>query len=61
MKNDVFRKFRRYDEDGFINSDYDKIHLAIGSTVLVLIVLAFIFLLAGAFLEAMPRDPYYYY
>lgn len=60
MKRDIFRKFRRYEEDGFINPDHDKINMAVGVTVMVLIALLFIFLLVGAIVESMPRSPFDY-
>lgn len=60
MKKDVFRRFRRYDEYGFINQDYDKTQMAIGVTVFVLLVLLLIFLVGAAIVESMPRNPYDY-
>lgn len=60
LKKDPFRKFRRYDEYGFINPDYDKVNVAIGTTVMVLIVIAFFALLVAAIVEAHTPEYCYY-
>lgn len=60
MKKNAFRRFRRYDEYGFVNPDYDKTQMAIGVTVMILLVLLFIFFAGAALIESMPRNPYDY-
>lgn len=54
-----FNRFRRFDEYGFINPEYDKIHLAIGKFVMSLIAIAFIVLLVLCYLESFPSNNVY--
>lgn len=54
-----FDRFRRFDEDGFINPEYDKIRLAIGKFVMSLIAVAFIVLLVLCYLESFPSNNVY--
>lgn len=60
IKKDIFKKFRRYDEYGFVNPDYDKTQTAVGFTVFILLVLLFIFFVGAAIVESMPHNSYGY-
>lgn len=59
-KRDLLRKFRRYDEYGFINPDYDKVNVAIGTTVMVVMVIVFFVVLVAAIVEANTSEYRYY-
>lgn len=54
-----FNRFRRFDEYGFVNPEYDKIRLAIGKFVMSLIAIAFIVLLLLCYLESFPSNSVY--
>jgi len=54
-----FDRFKRFDEFGFVNPDYDTTNLAIGKTVFLLIVIVFVVLLAMAYFESYPRQTVY--
>lgn len=54
-----FDRFRRFDEYGFINPEYDKINLFMGKLTGVLILIAFIVLLVMCFNESHPSQVVY--
>lgn len=54
-----FDRFKRFDEFGFVNPDYDKTNLAIGKIAFLLIVIAFVVLLVMAYFESSPRQVVY--
>lgn len=51
-----FNRFKRFDEHGFVNPDYDKTNVVIGKAVLLLIVFAFVLFLILAYLESFPPE-----
>lgn len=54
-----FDRFRRFDEFGFINPEYDKINLFMGKLTGVLILIAFIVLLVMCINESYPSQMVY--
>lgn len=54
-----FDRFRRFDEYGFINPEYDKINLFMGKLTGVLILIAFIVLLVMCINESYPSQMVY--
>lgn len=54
-----FDRFRRFDEYGFINPEYDKINLFMGKLTGVLILIAFIVLLVMCINESHPSQVVY--
>lgn len=52
-------RFKRFDEFGFINPEYDKINLFFGKITFVLIAVAFVVLLVMAYCEGFPRQDVY--
>ena len=46
-----FDRFKRYDEFGFVNPEYDKINLVMGKLVAALILIALVVLLVSSFYE----------
>lgn len=54
-----FDRFRRFDEYGFINPEYDKINLFMGKLTGVLILIAFIVLLVMCINESYPSQVVY--
>lgn len=54
-----FDRFKRFDEFGFVNPEYDRINLFFGKMTFVLIVIAFIVLLVMAYKENLPGQTVY--
>lgn len=54
-----FNRFKRFDEFGFVNPEYDKINLVMGKVVAVLILIAFIVLLVLCYNESFPSREVY--
>lgn len=47
-----FDRFKRFDEYGFVNPDYDKTHATIGKIAFIVVAIAFIVLLVMAYHES---------
>lgn len=54
-----FDCFKRFDEFGFVNPEYDKINLFFGKITFVLIAIAFVVLLVMAYYESFPGQNVY--
>ena len=54
-----FDSFKRFDEYGFVNPGYDKIHVAMGKTAFLLIAIALIVFLLMAYHESCPPQVIY--
>ncbi len=54
-----FDRFKRFDEYGFVNPEYDKINLVMGKVAAALILMAFIVLLVLCFNESFPSQEVY--
>lgn len=56
IKND---RFKRFDKDGFVNSNYDKVYLNIGIVVFFLIAIVFFIVLIMAFWDCFSLERTY--
>lgn len=54
-----FDRFKRFDEYGFVNPEYDKIHITAGKITMSLIAVIFIVLLVLCYLESFPSNVVY--
>lgn len=54
-----FDRFKRFDEYGFVNPEYDKINLVMGKVAALLILIVFIVLLVLCFNESFPSQEVY--
>lgn len=54
-----FDRFKRFDEFGFVNPEYDKINLFMGKVAAVLILIAFIVLLVLCYDESFSSQDVY--
>lgn len=54
-----FDRFKRFDEFGFVNPEYDKINLVMGKLVAALILIALVVLLVLSFYESFPSREVY--
>lgn len=52
-------RFRRFDEGGFVNPEYDKTQLAIGKFVLSLLLIALLVLIVMSYQESLPVQEIY--
>lgn len=54
-----FDRFKRFDEFGFVNPEYDKTNLVMGQITFWVVAVAFVVLLVMAYYESFPRQDVY--